>query len=55
MKSKEETLATLFIELDLSKRQFISLRKFMKESNALCIPSYQKILEAKEACVPRQL
>ena len=54
MMTPEEGLARI-IEWDMSQRQYQSLRNELKSRNALCIPSYKKILDAKKSCIPRGL
>ena len=55
MRTPEETVATMLIEMDLSQRKFVRLRKFLKESNALCVPSYHDLLAVKKVCMPEDL
>ena len=45
-----EALA-FFIELGLTQRSYQALRNKMKACNAVCIPSYRKVLQAKSTCI----
>lgn len=49
--SNEEALAFL-IDNDLTKTQYVNIRLGAKNRNCDIYPSYEKIMEAKQACYP---
>lgn len=49
--SKDEALS-IFIELDLTKAQYLEMRNCLIQKNCLLFPSYNSIRDAKKMCYP---
>ena len=52
VKANTDEALAIIIQLDLSQRQYKTLRNILKTRNAPILPCYDLVLEAKKRCVP---
>ncbi|EFN73411.1 hypothetical protein EAG_03300, partial [Camponotus floridanus] len=55
IKLKGEEALALYIDAKLTKNQYVLIRSQAKTQNADIYPSYNKLLEAKKKCYPKDI